>query len=213
MARLPRVNADGRPQERGAAIVEFCLIAIVWIPMLLGAISLGFDLIRAIQSSQVCRDAGHMAAYGVNFSLTNNQGLLANLAKPLNITSGAGDGAIVLSTVTLVIDSDCTNAGLSGCANTGHYVFKSLFLFGNPAPDVAQTKLGNPPSNYLQGTPITIKDYLTNPALRADSLSNSLTFISNVSGQLAYVSELTLRPRMSFTSVMGGSGSYARSIF
>ena len=72
--------------------MEFCLISVVWVPLLLGTVSLGFDLIRAIQVSQVCRDAGHMWAYGVDFRQTQNQGLLANLAKPLNVVSGGGDG-------------------------------------------------------------------------------------------------------------------------
>lgn len=213
MARRRSVDKHD-DNERGAAIIEFCLISIVWIPLLLGGISLGFDLIRAIQSSQVCRDVGHMSAYNVTFTQTQNQALLANIAKPLNITVGGGDGAIILSRITYLIPSDCTSANQSSCANTGHYVFTSLFLFGNPAADVAHTRLGNPSSDFLQGgRTIALNDYLNNTSLRADGLANSLTFLPNVSGQIAFVSEVNLRPRMTFASVIGGDGVYARSIF
>lgn len=214
MAQHRRVRREHKSAERGAAIVEFGLIAIVWVPLLLGAVTLGFDLIRAIQSSQLSRDAGHMSAYGVDFRLARNKPLLASLAAPLSVTDGGGDGAIVLSTVTLVTAADCTNQQLTGCANTGHYVFTSIYSFGNPAPDVTRTTLGSPPSDYLVGAKVIgIKDYLTMPELRADSLANVLTFIPNVSGQAAYISEVTLRPTMTFTSFVGGQGSYARSIF
>ena len=213
MARRLRVNHQSKG-EKGGALVEFCLISVVWVPLLLGTVSLGFDLIRAIQVSQFCRDAGHMWAYGVDFRQAQNQGLLANLANPLNIVSGGGDGALVLSTVTLLTDSDCQAANKSSCTNTGHYVFTSLFVFGNPAQDTAHTRLGDPPANYLSGAKtIAIADYLTDSGLRADRLSDLLTFIPNQSGQVAYISELTLRPQLSLLNTTGGSGSYARSIF
>ena len=101
----------------------------------------------------------------------------------LNIVSGGGDGALVLSTVTLLTDSDCQAANKSSCTNTGHYVFTSLFVFGNPAQDTAHTRLGDPPANYLSGAKtIAIADYLTDSGLRADRLSDLLTFIPNQSG-------------------------------
>ena len=47
-------------------------------------------LVRANQVSEVCRDAGHMFAYGVNFSQASSQNVLVQLTQGLNMTANGG---------------------------------------------------------------------------------------------------------------------------
>jgi len=200
-----------KQRERGSAFIEFVLTALVWMPLLLGTIVFGINLIRAIQVSQLARDSGHMYAYGIDFTEPQNLALLQRLAKGLNITP-SGDGAVVLSKVTLVTQTDCDAAAMKVCPNNGQYVFTSIFVFGNQA--YAKTKLGNPNTNYYtNGASIQTATYLSDPSLRATSFSNLLTFPPDQPGQYAFVSEVSVNSQAINWSSFSNTGSYARSIF
>ncbi len=199
-----------RRHERGSAVIEYMLCTLVWVPALLGTIVFGINLVRAIQVSQLARDTGHMYAYDIDFTSPQNAALLANLAKSVNIQQNSGNGAILLSKITLVTSSDCTAANMRVCPNNGKYVFTSLFVFGNQT--YAKTKLGNPNAQYYtSGTTIQASQYLSDPSLVATNLPT--LFIQNQSGQYAYVSEVTLNSQSIAWSSFSNTGSYARSIF
>src|SRR5450755_392665 len=167
----------GNQNERGSATIEFCLSALVWVPLLLGTTVFGINLIQAIQLSQLSRATGHMYAYGIDFTQSQNIPLLQRLSSALNIQQNGGAGAIVLSKIMLVTDSDCAAANMKVCTNNGKYVFTSLYVFGNTA--YAQTMLGNPGSFLLNGTAIQEAQYLSNPSLVATNFSSLLTFLPN----------------------------------
>jgi hypothetical protein len=200
-------------RETGSSVVEFMFCSLIWLPLLLGTVVFGINIVKAMQVSQLCRDTGHMLGQNVDFTTTQNQSLLAQLGSGLNIRSGDGNGAIVLSQITLIADSDCTAGGFSNsCANRGKYVFKSMVVFGNAT--YARTTLGSPPlSTIAAGYVIKPADYLNNSSYRADNFSNYLTFTSNVSGQYAYVSEVFVNTQALQWSAFGNAGSSARSIF
>jgi hypothetical protein len=199
-----------RKDERGSAVIEFMMCTLVWVPLLLGTIVFGINLVRAIQVSQLARDTGHMYAYNIDFTSPQNAALLADLANSLSIKQNSGDGAILLSKITLVTTSDCVAANLKVCPNNGKYVFTSLFVFGNQA--YAKSKLGNPNTQYYTaGTTIQASQYLSDPSLVATNLPP--LFINNQSGQYAYVSEVTLNSQAIAWSDFSNTGSYARSIF
>ena len=62
-----------RKRQKGSMLVEFVLVmALVMVPLLLGTMVVGFNLIRSIQVNQINRDAGHMYARGVDFSSDTN---------------------------------------------------------------------------------------------------------------------------------------------
>lgn len=201
--------------ERGSSALEFMMASLIWLPLLMGTAVFGYNLVKAIQVSQFCRDAGHMFAYGIDFTTTQNKTLLATMGKPLGITANAGSGAIVMSTVTLVTQSDCNSAGVpSSCSNLGKYVFSSFVSFGNPL--YAKTRLGDTvPDAYISGgQKITFQDYVTNASLQAGNFSKYLTFTSTTqSGQLAYVSEVSVATQFINYSGFSGTGSYARNFF
>ena len=215
LRRLRRLRVLRHPQERGSALVEFALSSLVWLPLLLGTIVFGFNLLGAIQVSQLCRDSGHMYAYGIDFTQPANATLLQRLITNLNINiqQGSGDGYIFFSTVTLVSDADCAAAGASNpCANRGKYVFTKLLVFGNPVG--AQTSLGSPDASFLKsGSVIQLSDYLNNASLVATNFSSLLTFTANQPGQYAYISEVNLRLHIINWSSFSNTTSYARSIF
>lgn len=197
--------------ERGSAFIEFLFTALIWLPLLLGTIVFGINLIRAIQVSQLARDSGHMYAYGIDFTQPQNAALLQRLANGLNITP-TGDGAVLLSKVTLVTQTDCDAAAMKVCPNNGQYVFTSIFVFGNQA--YAKTKLGSPNARYYtNGTSIQTDTYLSDPSLRATAFSSLLTFPPDQPGQYAFISEVSVNSQAINWSSFSNTGSYARSIF
>ncbi len=218
-ARLVVFPLNGNPKsrlfnryERGAALIEFMFTSLIWLPLLLGTTVFGINLIRAIQVSQLARDSGHMYAYGIDFSQSQNAALLQRLAAALNIQQTGGEGAIVLSKITLVTNSDCVAANLKVCPNNGKYVFTSVVVFGNQT--YASTKLGSLSSKYYtSGANLQAAQYLTDPSLVATGFpSPPIVFPADQPGQYAFVSEVNLSSGLS--NVTGYStGSYARSIF
>ena len=200
-------------RERGSATVEFCLSTLVWLPLLLGTTFFGFALVQAIQLSQLSRDSGRMFAYGIDFTTPQNAALLGRLAASLNIQQNAGTGAILLSKITLVTDTDCQAAlQQKPCPNDGQYVFTDFCVFGNLA--YAQTQLGNPGLSYIKnGNAITIEQYLSDSTLRATAFSTYLQFVPNQPGQYAFVSEVTVNNNAIAWSAFSNTRPYARTIF
>lgn len=193
-------------------MVEFLLSSLIWVPLLLGTIVFGINEIRAIQVSQLSRDTGHMYAYGIDFTQPQNVALLTKLASSLNIQQTSGNGAILLSKITLVTQSDCDAANMKVCPNNGQYVFTSLYVFGNT--QYASSKLGNPNLQYYtNGTSIQASQYLSDPTLVATKFSSLLTFPAGQSGQYAYVSEVAVDSQAINWTTFNNTGSYARSIF
>ncbi len=206
----------GNQNERGSALIEFALLSLVWVPLLFGTTVFGFNLLGAIQISQLCRDSGHMYAYGIDFTQPANAALLQRLASNLNINiqQNSGSGYIIFSTITLVTDTDCAAAGTSNpCFNRNQYVFTKLLAFGDRTS--VQTSLGSPSSNYFQpGSVIQLSDYLNNKSLIATNFpSLGITFAPGQPGQYAYVSEVTLHSQIINWSAFSNTGSYARSVF
>lgn len=206
MLRFPKSS------ERGGALLEFLFTTLIWLPLLLGTIVFGINLVQAIQISQLARDSGHMFGYGIDFSQPQNAAILARMASTLGIQPTSGNGAVLLSKITLVTDSDCLAAAVKACSNNGKYVFTSLFVFGSMA--YAKSKLGNPGSGYLtNGADIQAAQYLTDPNLVATNFASLLTFPPGQPGQYAFVSEVNLNSQAITWSDFSNTGSYARSIF
>jgi hypothetical protein len=170
-------------------------------------------MIRATQVAQLSRDTGHMYARGVDFTDPQNTLLLGRLASSLNIQANAGNGAIVLSKVTLVTPTDCAAANMKVCPNDGKYVFTAFVVYGNFS--YAQTLLGNPGLNYLKnGGSIQISQYLSDPALIATNFSNYLSFPDPTQpGQVAYVSEVTVESQSIAWTEFNNTRAYARTFF
>ncbi len=192
-----------KPGERGSGLVEFVLcFGIVWLPLFLGLSVFGFNIVRGIQVTQVCRDAGHMYAYGTDFSQTGGQNLLASLATGMKLTS-TGNAKIILSTVTYIAASDCLAAGLQAdtthCPNLQSYVFARRVVVPSSSGIAFTSSLGSLSGVTLDSAGgVSSYDQLHNTGAQLTTGFTASTGISLPnSSQVTYVSEMyaqALRP-------------------
>jgi hypothetical protein len=158
-----RHDAGGR---RGSTLIEFVLAgSFIFVPLVVGTVSIGMSMVRSIQVTALNRDVGHLFASGVDFSQTVNQNLLVNIAGDLNITAAGGNGVVILSE----IDGTGVNQA----------VISRRLVIGNTSLRA---------SSY--GTPDTID---SGGNVTADASATAVNFtpavIPMVSGQIAYVAE------------------------
>ncbi|HWB96269.1 MAG TPA: hypothetical protein VG672_06190, partial [Bryobacteraceae bacterium] len=117
------IRAAAKTGERGTTVIEFVLVTtLVLVPLLLGILVVGFNLIRDIQTHQIAQDAGHMFARGVDFSSSStglgNQAVLTYLAPRLADSSSQGTAVLILSSIEYIGATTCDH-----CANQNHAVF------------------------------------------------------------------------------------------
>jgi hypothetical protein len=190
-----------RQGRGGAAIVEFVLAAaLIYTPLILGTIVIGMNLIRAIQLTQLNRDAGHMFARGVDFAVPANQAILQQLATGLDLTPG-GKSVVILSQIMRV---DCP--GPPACANHGVAVFVRQIVLGNST--LRASRYGTPPT--VAGG--MVPNYQTNPAARTVNFHPSVMDMQM--GETAYVAEAYYRStELELPGFMTNTGVAARGIF
>jgi hypothetical protein len=184
-----------RAEQRGAALIEFVVcFGLVWVPLFLGACQIGFQLIQAIQVTQVCRDSGHLYAYGIDFSQTSNQYLLASFAPNLQIdpTGAGGSSVVILSTVYYVGMADCLAGGYSSaCPNYGLIVFTNQIAVGNAS--IHASGYGTPSTdsygNVSRGSPST-PGYLNQGNAVVQSFPGITLSTGTTGQQTAYISEM-----------------------
>jgi hypothetical protein len=187
-----------REREKGSALLEFLLCAaFLWIPLFLGVSQYGLALIQAIRASAVCRDAGRMFAYGIDFSQSGNQYLLAGTAPSLNIdpTGAAGTGVAIFSTVQYVTAAQCSAGGYSNtCPNNGQLVFIRQIIVGNAAIHVSAygTPTTDSTGTVAAGSPLS-NGYLNQASALVHGFPN-ITLSAGTSGQqYAYICEIYAR--------------------
>jgi hypothetical protein len=134
--RGKKIHRNSQARRRGSSLIEFVLSSMFWVTLLIGTLVIGGNLVKSIQVVQLCRDVGHMWAYGVDFSQASNQNLIAKLAQGLNFsTSGSGNGVVILSSVTYIGPNQCTAGGLAAdttsCPNLNQTVFTRRVVAGN----------------------------------------------------------------------------------
>jgi len=215
---MTRIKNASTAREHGTALVEFVVVFTILVPLLLGTIVIGLNLVRAIQVTEVCRDVGHMYAYGIDFSQNSNQDLATKkLAQGLNMTDTGGNGVIILSTVTYI--DDCRGGGYTtqnGCPNYGLMVFTNRLTIGNPS--LHASRFGSPEymdanGNIPQGHVGGQDGYLNDPAdVALPALSSTITL--SQSGLYAYVSEMyTTSPDLDLWAYLNMTSPSAVSIF
>ena len=209
------MNRNSQARRRGSSLIEFVLSSMFWVTLLIGTLVIGGNLIKSIQVVQLCRDVGHMWAYGVDFSQTSNQNLIAKLAQGLNFsTSGTGNGVVILSKVTFIGANQCTAGGLpattAGCPNLGQTVFTRRVVVGNAS--VRVSNFGTPPGGIIGANGFILAgDYLTNTSARA---SNFISLLPLAPGEVSSLTETYFSsPELDWPGVMTGTGEYSYAIF
>jgi hypothetical protein len=192
-------------------MVEFALVSVFLIPLLFGTVHVGMNITRSIQVTQVSRDAGHMYARYVDFSMPANQDIIVRLASGLGMTRTSGFGRVTLSKIMYVGDPECAAAGYtppgySGCGNRNHAVFLQQLVIGNQT--LQASSFGTPSGKDAQGN---VANYLTSSGARAQNFTTLLTLGP---GEFAYVSEAYFRdPAYDFLGNTTGTAIYARTLF
>lgn len=201
-----------RPGQRGNAMIEFALCVVVLLPLYIWTIVFGMDLKRMMQTGQVSRDAGHMYARGVDFSMVGNQDIIVRLASGLNMTRTGGSGVVILSRVMKVGPQQCADGGLtlSQCTNLNQHVFTQRIVIGNKA--LKPSRFGTPADTIVNSDGnINAVDYLKDASAVATNFSATLALND---GELAYVSEAWFdSPVKDFPTLNNRGPVYARTIF
>jgi Flp pilus assembly protein TadG len=215
---MKQLNGKRNRSEKGNGLLEFAAVSIVVIPLFFGMVGAGIQLGRMNEAVQICRDAAHMYARGVDFSQTSNQNILVSLATGSGMTVSGGSGVIVMSQIIQVYQADCTSAGLSAgqCTNLNQLVFVNRLVTGNSG--LRSSNYGTPPYALVnsQGN-VAPSDYLTKPSLvltgsMATELTNAGLTLND--GDVAYLTEFyESTPDLSFLGAGGSGGVYAKAIF
>jgi len=206
------IHTRRRSRQSGNSLIEFALGFALLLPLYVWMLVYGLDLKRLMEVSQVSRDAGHMYARGVDFSLPGNQDVLVRLAAGMNMTRTGGAGVVILSRVLKVGSQECTDGGIAvaSCTNLGQTVFTQRIVIGNAS--LHASKIGTPPGALLQSDgSISPADYLTKTAARSSNFSSILNLAD---GEIAYVSEAWFdSPVKNFPTDNSRGPLYARTIF
>ncbi len=201
-----------RKSERGNALIEFALAFALLMPLYVWMLVFGLDLRRMMQTGQVSRDAGHMYARGVDFSLAGNQEVLVRLAAGMNMTRTGGAGVVILTRLLKVGEQDCADGGISvgSCTNLGQPVVTQRIVVGNAG--LKPSLVATPDGGLLQSDGSVIpSDYLTKPGVRAESFNAILNLAE---GETAYVAEAWFEsPVKDFPTLNNRGPLYARTIF
>lgn len=206
-----RKRNSNRKRQQGSSMIEFALCAAFLLPLLLGSMTVGINLGRSLQVSQVARDTGHMYARQTDFSLPGTQDIIVRIAQGLRMTRNGGDGVVILSKILRVGDAQCTAGGVSlaACTNRNQSVVTQRIVVGNAL--FGASKFANPPSNLLAANGDLAPDtYLKNTVAVATGFNDVLPMLN---GDEAYVVECHFKG----TDFLVPSGSarkiYSRSIF
>jgi hypothetical protein len=201
--------------ERGGSAIEFALSTSFWVPLLLGVCIMGFNLVEADRVAEICRDTGHMYAYGTDFSQSGNQGLAQRLAAGYDLSS-TGNGVLIFSVIKMIGANDCTVSGYvpssqtpnsSNCPNLGKYVIAQRLYIGNTT--VFSSNFGTPSSSLLdsQGN-TTLTQQVSNVGLQTSSFGNVMTLTAS---QFTYLTEAYFQATDLYGNPDGGV--YNRAIF
>ncbi len=205
--------------QSGNTLVEFALCLTVLTPLTLGLFSVGMNLTRNMQVTQVSRSTGLMYVRQIDFSILQNQRLIVRLTNGLGMQLNAnydpdpnGKGVVIVSQVTVPSDNDCTGAGLTlgACTNRGIPVITHRVRFGNTT--LRTSEMGQPPTNlFAADGSVTVNTYLTNSAMRAANFASILTLNAT---EIAYITEVYFSsPDYDLPGFMTNTGVYARTIY
>jgi len=192
-------------------LVEFGFCMVFLMPVLLGTFSIGLSLGRSIQASQISRDAGHMYARYVDFSLPGNQDIIVRLARGMGMTRNGGNGVVILSRITFVSQDDCAGSALSPgqCTNADQHVVIHRIVIGNQQLRASAFGTPNPATINADGS-INAPVYLTDLNARANGFG---TLLRLEPGEFAYVAEAFFPSNDLAVPGLQNGGVYARTIY
>jgi len=236
-------TARRKKTQSGQEIFEFALVAVLFVPMFLGAFVVGMNLIRSIQCNQICRDLDSMYIHGGDFSTYALQQEAQRLAQGLNLqigssftgntqanTGNSGNGLVTVSQIMWIggpTSASCVAVGASNCTNQNSFVYTQQVQFGNGTLSNSNTvTVGTCPSAVLNSSGI-VQNYITDSrAALAGSAQTNMQSLwqtsSEVTGgtatalsdqQVVYVVETYFQSPDLSVGALAGNGVYARYFF
>jgi hypothetical protein len=236
-------TARRKKTQSGQEIFEFALVAVLFVPMFLGAFVVGMNLIRSIQCNQICRDLDSMYIHGGDFSTYALQQEAQRLAQGLNLqigasytgnvqanTGNAGNGLVTVSQIMWIggpTSASCVAVGASNCTNQNSFVYTQQIQFGNGTLSNSNTvTVGTCPSAVLNSSGV-VQNYITDSraALTGSAQTNMQSLwqtSSEVTGgtataltdqQVLYVVETYFQSPDLSVGALAGNGVYARYFF
>jgi hypothetical protein len=199
--------------QSGSSAIEFAFCSLVLLPLLLGGLSVGFNLVRATQVAQFARDAGHLYAYGIDFTLAGAQQMLVKLATGLNFALSGGTGEVIFANVLMVGPDDCAAGGLQastgGCPNLNRAVFTRWYRVGKTT--LYTSTYGAPTTADSSTGIVNSSSYLRDSSARVNNISNLMTLAAS---QSIYLTEVYFSSSdYDLTGFLTGNGVYARAVF
>jgi hypothetical protein len=209
-----------RKSLKGVAFMEFALSMLVMVPLLLGTIGCGLQLIQSMQTIQLARDAARMYGRGLDFSLPGNKTILAALGADLHLhtTDTGGTAVLILSTVKYIDATICP----TGCTNFQQWVFAQRLVIGNPS--YRTSNLGSPLTSGIGAVTMDSKGNIS-PADQKGNANDRATFKNGgnpfitaaaltdlPSGTILYVSEAASQG-FKMPPFAGGGMLYSYNVF
>jgi hypothetical protein len=236
-------TARRKKTQNGQEILEFALVAVLFMPMFLGAFVVGMNLIRSIQANQVCRDLDSMFIHGGDFSSYAMQQEAQRLAQGLNLqiggsfpgntqanTGNSGNGIVTVTQVMYIgstTSTSCVAVGASNCLNHDSFVYTQQIQFGNGSLANANTvTVGTCPTAIVNSSGI-VQNYITDSrAALAGSAQANMKSLWQTSGlvtagtasalsdqQVVYIVEGYFQSPDLGVGALAGNGVYARYFF
>jgi Flp pilus assembly protein TadG len=146
-------------------MMEFMLLAPVWLTLILGTMWIGSAMVRGQQVTQAARDLGSMYSRGVDFA--SNAGAassetLTAVTQQVGTVTASGTGVAIFTTLTYVGNSVCASLGATygvapssgsagshtaSCTNYGKFVFTQQYTQGNTS--LLTSKFGTAPTDEM----------------------------------------------------------------
>jgi Flp pilus assembly protein TadG len=191
-----------RKSSKGVAIIEFTLSMLVMVPLLLGTIGIGVEMVQSMQVIQLARDSGRLygADKNTDLSATNYRNILAKLGASVGLHTAAGDtggnAVLILTTVRYI--------NTVGTTNYQHWVFHHRLVMGNSS--FRTSSFGSPlvvKDNNFSAVTLDAKGFVSpssqetdNANCRADFTAQGNPFVTAgvmtdlPTGTLLYVTEV-----------------------
>ena len=215
-------------RQRGNEMIEFALVLALLGPLFLWVFVNSMNLLRMIQTNEICRDIGILYIQGMDFSTWLAQSVAQTLSQGYGLQIGSsftgnnatndgnsGNGWVVLSEVMYVGTGSCsTLPSGTTCTNQGQYVYLQRFDFGNANlifnGHGVVSQVGTPTATINSSG--YVQNYLTDAGAQAPNFHQFMqTQLSD--GQIIFVSETFFAsPDLGFSSYPGG-GVYSRTFF
>ena len=131
--------------QHHTVLLTLAAVVPMFFGLVIGALSLGSGLARALRAGSVCRDANSLAARGINLADPGSQSLILrtagglglNLPGTASIPNPRGKAALILTEVVKVGRRTCAqgianwNGDPATCPNYQKYVIASRIVIGN----------------------------------------------------------------------------------